>query len=153
MTPPLDPAGPALPGGGSGRAASGALRLPLAVAAAGLAAVTYLAVTDPYRPGGHLMCPVLALTGLYCAGCGAQRAVHSLAHGELGAAWDMNPLAVLLAPALALAWARWLRGRWRGTPPRRARGVRAASPWLVLVAVVGFAVLRNVPALAPVLAP
>ena len=156
MTHPLDPHGPA-PLGGPGRAAVRApddLRAPLAVGLAVLAAVAYLGLTDPYRPGPHLACPVLALTGLYCAGCGGQRAVHDLAHGDVAAAWAMNPLVVLAAPVAVLAWVRWVVRRRRGE-----RGVAdgaAAStvlPCVLLALVVVFAVLRNVPALAPWLAP
>src|SRR5215210_4913991 len=83
------------------------LRLPLAVGAATLAGVLYLAVTDPYVPGGHPVCPLLLLTGFSCPACGAQRAVHSLAHGDLAAAWAMNPLLVALAPVAVVAWVRW----------------------------------------------
>ena len=128
----------------------GDLGAPLALGLAGLAAVAWLALTDPYRPGGHLACPLLALTGLYCAGCGAQRAVHDLAHLDLGAAWGANPLVVLGAPVVAVAWARWLRQRWAG----RASGPpRAGWAWALAGVVVVFTVLRNVPALTPWLAP
>ncbi len=58
------------------------VRLPLVVGMAALAATAYLGLSDPYRPGAHLVCPVLALTGSVCAGCGGQRAVHELAHGS-----------------------------------------------------------------------
>ncbi|WP_298460020.1 DUF2752 domain-containing protein [uncultured Cellulomonas sp.] len=133
-----------------------AARAPLAAGLAAGLAVAYLAVTDPYRPGGHLGCPVLALTGLYCAGCGGQRAVHDLAHGDLAGAWGMNPLVVLGAPLAVAAWALWLRRRWLGAgrPAARAPDSAAApTAWVLLAVVVAFTVLRNVPALAGVLAP
>jgi hypothetical protein len=163
---PLRPDAPALPGErgrprvASGRRASRAreLRLPVAVGGVGLSVVTYLGVSDPYRPGSHLLCPFLALTGLYCAGCGGQRAVHSLAHGDLATAWDLNPLAVLLAPLAVVAWGTWSRRRWRAAgSPRTVVPVPSMrvkpSTWLLVVVVVAFAVLRNVPPLAPWLAP
>jgi hypothetical protein len=127
-----------------------------------LAGVVYLALTDPYRPGGHLICPLLLLTGLSCPACGAQRAVHSLAHGDLSAAWGANPLLVALAPVAVVAWVRWLRrsgraavqpdGRSAAAVPAATRA-SAASAWALLVVVLAFGVLRNVPALAPVLGP
>lgn len=134
--------------------------VPLLTGASVLAAVAYLAVTDPYRPGAHLVCPVLALTGWYCAGCGAQRAVHSLAHGDLVAAWGMNPLLVVLAPVAVVAWLRWLahagrpdlssgagaRGRAAARAPAGSGSGRVA--WLLLTVVVLFAVGRNLPFLA-----
>src|SRR5829696_759469 len=85
------------------------VRDPLAAALAAATLVAALGVTDPYRPGGHPVCPVLALTGFYCAGCGAQRAVHDLAHLDLSAAWGMNPLVVLAVPLAVLLWVRWVR--------------------------------------------
>lgn len=142
---PAAAGGPAVLRGARGAGA------PLGVGAAGLVAVAYLAATDPYRPGGHLVCPVLALTGLYCAGCGGQRAVHDLAHGDVAAAWGMNPLVVVGAPLVLLVWAAWLRRRWLGAPA--VAGGRGTAAWVLLAVVVAFAVLRNVPALAPVLAP
>lgn len=157
MSHPFHPHGPALPEG-PGRAAVRArsrvadARLPLAVGAAALAGVVLLGVSDPYRPGSHPLCPVLALTGLYCAGCGGQRAVHDLAHLDVVGAWGMNPLLVLAAPVAVLAWARWLHRRLRGLPPT-GRGASAAHAWTLAAVVVAFAVLRNVPALAPWLAP
>lgn len=127
------------------------------------AATGYLALVDPNQPGHYLTCPVLAATGLYCAGCGGLRAVHDLAHLDLAGAWAMNPLLVLAAPFAVWAWARWLR---RSLAPaaagvRERAGARAAVSdrrnallaWGVLAAVVGFSVLRNLPALAPWLAP
>src|SRR5215213_10273401 len=117
MSAPLGPHGPALHGGPGragvqGRTAPDAVRRvrdPLAAALAAATLVATLGVTDPYRPGGHPVCPVLALTGFYCAGCGAQRAVHDLAHLDLAAAWGMNPLVVLAVPLAVLLWVRWVR--------------------------------------------
>jgi len=164
MTAPLGPHGPALHGG-LGRAAVRRrsalrrLRHPLAAGLTGSAVVAWLGVTDPYRPGGHLGCPVLALTGFYCAGCGAQRAVHDLAHLDLVAAWAMNPLLVLAVPFALLLWVRWARRVWSGSggpvphPVARPVEARLTTAWLVSVVVVGFAVLRNVPVLQPWLAP
>ncbi|GAA2727896.1 DUF2752 domain-containing protein [Cellulomonas aerilata] len=163
-----DPDGP-VPRGGPGRppvrtrAGAGDVRLPVAVGLAALGGVVALGLSDPYRPGRHLVCPLLVLTGLLCPACGSQRAVHSLAHGELAAAWDMNPLLVVLAPVVLVAWARWLLRRVapdrRGAPrvgsgPARVRALASAgSPWALLVVVLAFGVLRNVPALAPALGP
>lgn len=132
------------------------LRAPLLVGGLALAATVYIATVDPNRPGHYLLCPLLTLTGLYCPGCGGLRAVHDLAHLDLAGAWDMNPLLVLAAPIAALAWGRWLArswgpGGWRATPASSRRSSWLAS--VVLVVVLAYTVLRNVPALAPWLAP
>ncbi|MDR2361855.1 MAG: DUF2752 domain-containing protein [Prevotellaceae bacterium] len=44
-------------------------------------------------------CPFYKLTGFQCPGCGTQRALHSLLHGEWEEAFLYNPI---LIPALAL---------------------------------------------------
>lgn len=128
-----------------------ALAPALAVAGLTLLATGYLAVVDPHEPGHYPTCPTLALTGLFCAGCGALRAVHSLTRLDLAGAWDMNPLLVLAAPVLVATWFAWAGRRWLGRPRRAA--LRAPLAWGFFALVVGFSVLRNVPALAPWLAP
>jgi hypothetical protein len=109
-----------------------------------------LVAVDPHSPGSWGVCPLYALTGWYCAGCGGLRATHDLLVGDLAGAWAMNPLWVLLVPVLVALWARWTARSWRGTPTA-APSVRTAV--LLGVVVVGYSLLRNVPALAPWLAP
>ena len=87
-------------------------------------------------------CPFRALTGLYCPGCGSTRCLHALAHLDLAGALAMNPLLVLsLLPLAVLV----LHGA--GLLPRRLLPLRnalaAPKPWLV--ALIGYAVLRNLP--------
>ncbi|MDR9448893.1 MAG: DUF2752 domain-containing protein, partial [Psychroflexus sp.] len=40
-------------------------------------------------------CPFHSITGLYCPGCGSQRAIHDLLHANFLAAFSHNPLIVL----------------------------------------------------------
>ncbi len=109
-----------------------------------------VAVRDPHVPGSYGFCPVHALTGGWCPFCGALRATHDLLRGDLAGAWSMNPLWVLGLPALAAAWLRWTL---RGGDPAANRPGRAWPAWSVVGVVMAFGVLRNVPALAPWLAP
>lgn len=116
-------------------------RLLFGATAAGLGAWFLLA--GPRPPGWLPQCPFHAITGLYCPGCGSTRALHALAHGELGAALGFNPLLVLALPLLA-AWAlarvaKTLRGD--ATPVRQPP--HAAT--VALVVVVSFFLLRNLP--------
>lgn len=128
-----------------------ALVAPLTTAAAATAAAVVVAFLDPYEPGHLPSCPILSLTGFYCTGCGSMRAVHSLMHLDVAAAWDMNPLLLLLAPFALATWVAWTVRAWTGRPR-----TWAAPPWAVtavVVLLVVFTVGRNVPALAPWLAP
>ncbi|ERJ58428.1 DUF2752 domain-containing protein [Sphingobacterium paucimobilis] len=49
-------------------------------------------------------CPVKAITGLDCPGCGGQRAAHSLLNGDVRQAFMENPLLPLLIPYLILGF-------------------------------------------------
>jgi hypothetical protein len=103
-----------------------------------------VAVVDPNEPGHYPTCPLLAATGLYCPGCGTMRALHDLAHGDLGGAMARNPLAVLALPVLAWAWLAWVRGRC-GTGTRSRTSVPAWVQWAAAVLVVLFGLVRNLP--------
>ena len=48
-------------------------------------------------------CPFFALTGLKCPGCGGQRAVIALIHGDIMSALRHNLLAVVGLPLFAVA--------------------------------------------------
>jgi hypothetical protein len=58
-----------------------------------------------YKSGMSLpSCPVKALTGLDCPGCGATRAGASLLRGDIAAALDHHALLVLGPALIALLW-------------------------------------------------
>jgi hypothetical protein len=118
-----------------------------AVSATAVAAASLLFVVDPNQPGHYPTCPFLAITGWYCPGCGALRAVHDLLHGDLVSALARNPLAVVAVPYLFLAFATWVLRRLGYHPPSSTQ----LPPWViwaVLVVVVAFGVLRNLPGAA-----
>lgn len=126
-------------------------RTPLLVAGGAAVAALGLVLVDPHAPGSWGVCPLYALTGRYCAGCGGLRATHDLLVGDLAGAWAMNPLWVLLVPLLVGLWLRWVAGALR-------TGRRAAAPpgWVALAGaavVVLYSVARNVPAWSGALAP
>jgi len=117
--------------------------LPLGVAAAGLVGVAYVGAVDPNAAGHYPTCPFLAITGWYCPGCGALRAVHALAHLDLMTALARNPFTVVAVGYVMVAWVLWLERTARGRPVRWL-----APPWVlygVLGAILMFWVLRNVP--------
>ncbi|RYV52688.1 DUF2752 domain-containing protein [Pengzhenrongella frigida] len=146
-----------IPQAGTGRAVVvRAVRGPLVAAGLALIATAYVAAVDPNRPGHYVVCPLLTLTGLYCPACGGLRAVHDLTQLDLAGAWGHNPLLVLAAPLVVGAWGRWLvrswhPGRWRPTVTSSRRSAWLAA--VLLTVLVAYGVARNVPALAPWLAP
>ena len=116
----------------------------LAVVAGGLGlAVLYFALDPARYPFPR--CPFLMLTGLYCPGCGSQRAFHALLHGQVGRAAGLNLLAVLCGPLLAVGAVDGTRAWFSGQPQRAALLYRPWLGWLVAGVVGGFAVGRNLP--------
>jgi len=116
---------------------------PLGVGVGALVATGYVAVVDPNAAGHYPTCPFLAITGWYCPGCGALRAVHALAHGDLMTALARNPFAVVALGYLVVTWVLWLNRTVTGRPRRWL-----APPWVlysVLGSILMFWVLRNVP--------
>lgn len=135
---------------------------PAVVGAVAAAATGVLAVRSPHGPGSYGVCPFLAVTGLWCPACGGLRAVHELTQLDLAGAWAMNPLLVLGAPVLVALWALWLArglgwepvsGRTARTWPARPGPAPLWPAWALLGVAAAFTVVRNVPALAPWLAP
>lgn len=121
-----------------------AMREPLLLAAAGLAAVTTLRLHDPHHHAGYGLCPFHVVTHLWCPGCGGLRAVNDLSRLDPAAAVSSNVLVVALVGIVAIAYVWWLPKRWRG---ERATmlivGPRCGAA--VLVASVAFTVVRNLP--------
>ena len=124
--------------------------LPFVVGAAAAAGAALLVVRSPYQPLSYGICPSVLFLGVYCPGCGGLRATHDMLTGDLAGAWSVNPLWTVAAPLLAATWVVWTWRRLRGGPPLTAP---RWLPWTVLVVVVAFSVLRNVPFLAPYLSP
>lgn len=124
---------------------------PVAVALAAAGAVAYVVMGNPYAHRLTPACMLLSTTGLYCPGCGGTRAVFDLAHGDVATALSMNALVVILVPVVALLWLRWmLRSVGLALRPWR---FPSWGGWVIGAVLLGFTVLRNVPALAPLLSP
>ena len=60
-----------------------------------------------FNPAEHsffIPCPFHYTTGYHCPGCGSQRAIHQLAHGNIVDAFWINPLFILSIPLLVYAF-------------------------------------------------
>jgi uncharacterized membrane protein YkvI len=105
-----------------------------------VAGVHYLGARPPawYPP-----CWFHRATHLHCPGCGSARAVHALVRGDVFGAFGQNFLAVAMLPVLAVWAALTARRLWRGD----AFSSSLPGGWAlgVLIAVVVFTVLRNLP--------
>ncbi len=118
----------------------------LAVATAVLVpAAAYVLYRFPPGEGGfYPRCALHGLTGLHCPGCGATRCLHALLHGDVGQAAAYNVLFLCFLPFLAAGGVRiwWALLTGRPLPAWRLPGWVV---WAVLVVVVVFGVVRNLP--------
>jgi hypothetical protein len=101
------------------------------------------------RPGASLGvsvgCPIHAVTGLDCPGCGSTRALGALTRLDLWSALDQNVLVPLALLFVAAAWATWTWAVWHGR--NRTDLVRGRWPVLAVgLVLAGFTVVRNFPA-------
>ena len=110
-----------------------------------LGAAAFFASHDPYATTIFPPCPVLALTGYQCPGCGGTRAAYSLLHGDLASAIRMNPIVVVMYPVLLGLGASVLAG-YEGRP-RLGRVLSLIALSLFVVGIAYSAVLRNIFAL------
>lgn len=87
------------------------------------------------------VCVLRQTTGVSCPGCGTQRAVHALLHGDIAAAWGFNALFVVLIPVVAfLVWVETQRRR------RPQLYMRVYGKWTAVAAIAvlaGWMLLRN----------
>ena len=117
----------------------------MALATAALAAAVGVLVFHTFDPNVadsiFPRCAFLALTGLYCPGCGLTRALHALAHGDLPRALAMNAFVVISLPLLAMLV--WFGDRVETLPAPVARVLYNGYAWVGTL--LAFGVLRNVP--------
>lgn len=107
----------------------------------GIAVLSLLSLYFFFEPvQGSLFpeCPFYAYTGLYCPGCGSQRATHDLLHLNILEAIDHNPLmmGVLFFAGTSFLISRSFYYKILYSPK---------TPWVLLIIVVVFWILRNLP--------
>jgi hypothetical protein len=103
-----------------------------------LGGLAYLGLGDPHRPNFHFPpCPLRALTGLYCPGCGGLRMTHDVLNGDLAAAVVDNVFALVGLPMLLV----WILLRVRSGRP----WMTSAAIVIVIAATVAWTVVRNLP--------
>ncbi len=80
---------------------AGAPRAAAVLACAGVAGIAVLFFFDPATAGFYPPCLFKTVFGAPCPGCGSLRAMHQLLHGNVAAAWTLNPTLMLAGPLAA----------------------------------------------------
>lgn len=97
---------------------------------------------DPSASSVFPRCAFLSLTGYKCPGCGSQRAIHALLHGNVAGAFRFNALLFIAIPWIALClFAESQRVR---NPRLYARLNAPLLIWLFLALVLIWWLLRNI---------
>lgn len=100
-----------------------------------------------FDPGNSMYAPKCTfyyLTGLYCPGCGSQRALHALLHGHIGAAFGYNPLLILMLPYLLLGLFVNIYTYLTGIPVRWTIFYNRYIIWIIFGIITIFWILKNV---------
>lgn len=87
-------------------------------------------------------CIFLSLSGLKCPGCGSQRALHAIMHGDLASAWHYNAVLIISVPLLALlSFGSLYKKRY----PRLYNRLNSGTViWTVFAITIGWWILRNI---------
>jgi len=123
----------------------------------GVLALLALLLFFKVNPEGNTFfpkCPLHQHTGIYCSGCGSQRAIHDLLNGQLMEAASHNALLPLALLALfqhySLKGMRLLRHPntekvrlWAEN--QKSWLTHRYAPLVILVLALGFMILRNLP--------
>lgn len=97
---------------------------------------------DPSTSGAFPQCGFLSLTGYKCAGCGSQRAVHALLHGDVVGAFKYNALLLIAIPWITFCL--FLELRRTHYPRLYARLNPELLMLLFLALVIMWWILRNI---------
>jgi len=118
------------------------------MAAVGLTAISVgsgaAAYFEPSTTNLFPVCPLYAVTGYACPGCGLTRGFHALFHGDVMGALDFNALipvwAVIFGYVAVSLLLLAVRGRGLPMWPTAPRFL-----WVFMIVLLTFGVLRNIP--------
>jgi hypothetical protein len=110
---------------------------------AGGSGLSFYYFFNPGNSGLFPKCPLYVWTGLYCPGCGSQRAIHSLLHFRLLQAMHYNllffPAVLFILYHLAIPVIKKVTGKELPNLLYHPR-----TPWIILAVVILFWILRNI---------
>jgi hypothetical protein len=106
----------------------------------------YFAHYDAHAESDGRQCTILYLTGLQCPGCGGQRSLHYLLHGDILSALRYNVLFVIGFPFLLYLYYVILQMYILRNEKYRQRTVISTHfVYILLIVLLLFFILRNIP--------
>ena len=112
--------------------------------------VIVLGIRHPDTVAYAPICPLNASTGLYCPGCGTGRAIHHVTNGRLEAAWNLNPMLLIIGiPLILFLILSETRLAISGV-------IRPAGRWMIRVTLaaaillLAWGIVRNLPIKSPI---
>jgi len=90
-------------------------------------------------------CPFYKFTGFDCPGCGSQRAIYCVLHGQILKAIHLNLLLVISMPFLLIHFGYKLRSVIEKKDIRWNVLYHPLTPKIIFVVVISFWILRNLP--------
>ncbi|MFL6375392.1 MAG: DUF2752 domain-containing protein [Pyrinomonadaceae bacterium] len=120
-------------------------RIMAAASVVGIAgASTMVAAYDPTQVHFFPVCPLFALTGLACPGCGLTRGFHALFQGDVATAFGFNALFPVWAIVIGYVWLSLVVYAMRG----KGLPMWPTNPtflWTFMILLLVFGVVRNIP--------
>lgn len=107
----------------------------------------YFAYFDAENGVGVRQCTIYHLTGMQCPGCGGQRSLHYLLHGDILTALRYNVLFVIGFPFLLYLYYVILQMYVLRNEKYRNRSIVSTRfVYIFLIVLLVFSILRNIPA-------
>ena len=123
------------------------VQIALAACACG-GASAFLYAVDPSRHAVYPQCLLYNATGIYCAGCGATRALYALLHGRVLVALHDNALFVAALPLILYVAGSYALQAWRADAWPAVYVDSRKLVWrgvTIFLAMLVFMLLRNLP--------
>jgi hypothetical protein len=98
---------------------------------------------NPLSTNFIIKCPFKTITGLDCPGCGSQRAVHELLHGNFRKAFEENALFIIALPyAFVGVLFEWFSLKYKYPKTRKILFGKTAI-YIISVIIILFFIIRN----------
>lgn len=97
---------------------------------------------DPATSRWVPKCPTKMIAGVSCPGCGSQRLLHALLHGDIAGAWHANAFLLLCIPYLLLLGFTLIAGNRYPRLHRRVHSLPAVVTFLILATI--WTIWRNI---------